>query len=75
MQRSATIQAGDGGRLTCVVAGEARKRHFLTGEAGEQTILPGFTLSERGADGITRLNALDDLAAAMPGLLVAAQSW
>ena len=66
--------AGDSGRLPRVVAGEAGKRHVRVGEDGEETILPGFAVSEGRAGGITGLSTLDDLAVAMPGLLVAAQS-
>ena len=62
---------GESGRLPRVVAGEAGKRHIRAGEDGEQTILPGFAVS---AGGTTGLSTLDDLAAAMPRLLAAAQS-
>ena len=65
--------AGESGRLPRVVAGEAGKRHIRTGENGEQTILPGFALSDGGAGGTTGLGTLDDLAAAMPGLLATAR--
>jgi len=66
--------AGESGRLPRVVAGEAGKRHIRTGADGEQAILPGFAVSDGGAGGITGVGTLDDLAAAMPGLLVAARS-
>ena len=66
--------SGESGRLPRVVAGEAGKRHIRTGADGEQTILPGFAVSDGGAGGTTGLSTLDDLAAAMPGLLVAAPS-
>ena len=66
--------AGDSGRLPRVVAGEAGKRHVRIGEDGEETILPGFSVSEGTPSGITSLGNLDDLAAAMPDLLVTAQS-
>ena len=39
-----------------------------------KTILPGFALSQAGAGGMTGLSTLDDLASAMPGLLMAAQA-
>ena len=66
--------AGKSGRLPRVVAGEAGKRHLRTGEDGEEMILPGFVLSEAGDGGMTELNTLDDLAAAMPRLLAATRS-
>ncbi len=73
-EQALVFLAGDSGRLPRVVAGEAGKRHVRTGEDGEQTILPGFAVSEGGAGGITGLGTLDDLAAAMPRLLGAAPS-
>lgn len=66
--------AGDSGRLPRVVAGEAGKRHIRMGGDGEQTILPGFAVSEGGAGGISGISTLNDLAVAMPSLLVAAES-
>lgn len=66
--------AGDSGRLPRVVAGEAGKRHIRVEGDGEQTILPGFAVSEGVAGGISGISTLDDLSVAMPGLLVAAQS-
>ncbi len=73
-ERALVFLAGESGRLPRVVAGEAGKRHLRTGADGEQTILPGFAVSERGAGGTAGLDTLDDLAAAMPGLLAAARS-
>lgn len=73
-EQALVFLAGDSGRLPRVVAGEAGKRHVRTGEDGEATILPGFAVPERGADGTTGLNTLDDLAVAMRGLLAAAES-
>ena len=64
---------GESGRLPRVVAGEAGKRHVRTGPDGAQTILPGFAVSDGEAGAIAELGTLDDLAAAMPDLLVAAQ--
>lgn len=72
-EQALVFLAGDSGRLPRVVAGEAGKRHIRVGDDGEQTILPGFALSEAGGGGMTGLSTLDDLAAAMPNLLVAAQ--
>ena len=66
--------SGESGRLPRVVGGEAGKRHLRPGADGEQTILPGFAVSDGGAGRITALGTLDDLAAAMPGLLTATQS-
>ncbi|MYE68533.1 MAG: hypothetical protein F4087_12095 [Gemmatimonadetes bacterium] len=65
---------GESGRLPRVVAGETGKRHIRPGAEGEQTILPGLAVSDSGAGETTGLNTLDGLAAAMPGLLVAARS-
>ena len=65
---------GQSGRLPQVVSGEAGKRHIRVEADGEETILPGFAMSDGGAGGITELSTLDDLAGAMPGLLVATQS-
>ena len=65
--------AGDSGRLPRVVAGEAGKRQIRVGGDGEQTILPRFAVSEGGAGGISGISTLDDLAVAMPGLLLATQ--
>ncbi len=73
-EQALVFLTGDSGRLPRVVAGEAGKRHIRIGEDGEETILPGFALSEAGAGGMTGLSTLDELASAMPGLLVAAQS-
>ena len=64
---------GESGRLPQVVGGEAGKRHIRIGADGEQTILPGFAMADGGAGANTELSTLDDLAAAMPGLLAAAQ--
>ena len=65
---------GESGRLPRVVSGEAGKRHIRTGADGERTMLPGFAVSDGGTGGITEVSTLDDLAAAMRGLIVAAQS-
>ena len=67
---------GESGWLPRVVAGEAGKRHVRVGADGEATILPGFARADGGGGSgeITELATLDDLAAAMPGLLAAAQS-
>ena len=73
-EQALVFLTGDSGRLPRVVAGEAGKRHIRVGEDGEQTILPGLALSEGEAGGMTGLSTLDDLAAAMPRLLAAAQS-
>ena len=73
-EQALVFLAGESGRLPRVVAGEAGKRHIRTGENGEQTIPPGFALSDGGAGGTTGLGTLDDLAAAMPGLLASARS-
>ena len=73
-ERALVFLAGESGRLPRVVSGEAGKRHLRTGVDGEQTILPGFAVAEDGAGGTAALGALDDLAAAMPGLLAAARS-
>ena len=73
-EQALVFLAGDSGRLPRVVAGEAGKRHIRVGGDGEQTILPGFAVSEDGAGGISGIGTLDDLAIAMPSLLVAAQS-
>ena len=54
--------------------GAAGKRHLRIGEDGEATILPGFRLPEAASDGIVGLETLDDLASAMPALLVATRS-
>ena len=72
-EQALVFLAGDSGRLPRVVAGEAGKRHIRVGGDGEQTILPGFAVSEGGAGGISGIGTLDDLAVAMPSLLVAAQ--
>ena len=64
---------GGSGRLPQVVGGEAGKRHIRIGADGEATILPGFAMAGGGAGANTELSTLDDLAAAMPGLLAAAQ--
>ena len=73
-ERALVFLAGESGRLPEVVAGEAGKRHIRIGEDGEETVLPGFALSEAGNGGVTGLSTLDDLARAMPGLLAAARS-
>ena len=73
-EQALVFLTGESGRLPRVVAGEAGKRHVRTGADGQQTILPGFAVSDGGAGGINDLSTLDDLAAAMPGLLMAAQS-
>ena len=65
---------GGSGRLPRVVGGEAGKRHIRVGADGEQTILPGFAMSDAGTGGFTTLSTLDEFAAAMPRLLVASQS-
>ena len=67
---------GESGRLPQVVGGEAGRRHVRIGADGEQTILPGFAVADGGgaAGAITELSILDDLAAAMRGLLATAQS-
>ena len=65
---------GESGRLPQVVGGEAGKRHIRVGANGEATILPGFATADGGAGATTALSTLDDLAAAMPALLAAAQS-
>lgn len=70
-ERALVFLAGDSGRLPEVVAGEAGKRHIRIGEDGEETVLPGFALSEPGNERVTGLGTLDDLARAMPGLLAA----
>ena len=67
-EQALVFLAGTSGRLPSVVGGEAGKRHIQVGEDGEETILPGFTLSEVGAQGTTGLSTLDDLAAVCPGL-------
>ena len=73
-EQALVFLAGDSGRLPRVVAGEAGKRHIRIGEDGEETILPGFALSVAVAGDMTGLSTLDDLATAMPGLLVATRS-
>jgi len=73
-ERALVFLAGDSGRLPEVVAGEAGKRHIRLGGDGQETILPGFALFEAGADRVTGLSTLDDLARAMPGLLAATRS-
>lgn len=73
-EQSLVFLAGDSGRLPRVVAGEAGKRHIRVTENGEETILPGFAVSEAGAGGPTELTTLDELASAVPRLLLAAQS-
>ena len=73
-EQALVFLAGDSGRLPRVVAGEAGKRHIRVGDDGEQTILPGFALSQFGAGTMTGLGTLDELARAMPRLLTAAQS-
>ena len=70
-EQALVFLAGDSGRLPRVVAGEAGKRHLRVGDDGEQTILPGFAVSEGGIAGITGLSTLDDLAMALPRLLAA----
>lgn len=73
-EQALVFLAGDSGRLPRVVGGEAGKRHIRIGEDGEETILPGFQLPEAMSDGVAGLATLDDLARAIPALLVAAQS-
>ena len=73
-EQALVFLTGASGRLPRVVAGEAGKRHIRTGADGEPTILPGFALADGGVGGITELGTLDELAAAMPRLLVAGQS-
>ncbi len=73
-EQALVFLAGESGRLPRVVGGEAGKRHIRIGEGGEETILPGFVLSEAGTGRVTGLGTLDDLARAMPALLVATQS-
>lgn len=73
-ERALVFLAGDSGRLPQVVAGEAGKRHIRIGEDGEEAVLPGFALSGAGNGRVTGLSTLDDLARAMPGLLVATRS-
>ena len=71
-ERALVFLTGESGRLPQVVAGEAGKRHLRVGEDGEETILPGFAISEPGA-GAAGLSTLDEFAAALPRL-AAAQS-
>jgi hypothetical protein len=73
-ERALVFLSGASGRLPRVVGGEAGKRHIRVGEDGEQTILPGFALSEVGPGDRTGLSTLDDVAAALPGLLVRTRS-
>ena len=73
-EQALVFLTGASGRLPRVVAGEAGKRHIRVEEDGEQTILPGFAVSGGGAGGNREFSTLDDLAAAMPRLLAAAQS-
>ncbi len=73
-EQALVFLAGDSGRLPRVVAGEAGKRHIRIGEDGEATILPGFALPEAVSDANPGLGTLDDLARAMPALLVATES-
>ena len=70
-EQALVFLAGDSGRLPRVVGGEAGKRHVRAGDDGEETILPGFAMSEGKPGGTTGLSTLDDPAAAMPGLLLA----
>ena len=72
-EQALVFLAGASGRLPRVVAGEAGKRHIRIGEDGEETILPGFQLPEAVFEGVVGLETLDDLARAMPALLVATQ--
>ena len=64
--------AGESGRLPEVVAGEAGKRHIRISDDSEETILPGFAVSEPGTGRTAGLDTLDDLAAAMPRLAASA---
>ena len=73
-EQALVFLAGDSGRLPRVVAGEAGKRYLRVQDNGGQRILPGFAVSEGGAGRPRGLGTLEDLAAAMPGLLAAAQS-
>ena len=73
-EQTLVFLAGDSGRLPRVVAGEAGKRHIRVGEDGEEAILPGFAHSKGNSGDTTGLHTLNDLAAAMPRILGAAQS-
>ena len=73
-EQALVFLAGESGRLPRVVGGEAGKRHVRVGEDGEATILPGFALPEAVSEGMVGLGTLDDLARAMPALLVATWS-
>ena len=68
-EQALVFLTGQSGRLPRVVAREAGKRHIQVGENGEQTILPGFAVSEVRSRGRIGLSTLADLSAAMPGLL------
>lgn len=73
-EQALVFLAGDSGRLPRVVGGEAGKRHIRVGEDGEETILPGFQLPEAVSEEMVGLATLDDLARAMPALLVTTRS-
>lgn len=73
-EQSLVFLSGGSGRLPRVVAGEGGKRHIRITEDGEETILPGFALSEAGPGGPTELTTLDELAGTVPRLVSAAHS-
>ena len=73
-EQALVFLTGDSGRLPRVAAGEAGKRHIRVGRGWRRDDPAGIRPVPGRGRGMTGLSTLDDLATAMPGLLVAAQS-